>query len=120
VTKTDLEGFRTILLEQRLQIIAHARRMLAEDVQIDGDDLADEVDNAVSDSNASFAGQMRERERGLLAQVERALEKIERGNYGACESCGEEIGLGRLRARPVAESCIDCQGEEERLERQRV
>ena len=59
---------------------------------------------------------MRERERGLLAKIERSLERIERGSYGECESCGERIGLERLRARPVADFCIDCKDEQERLE----
>jgi DnaK suppressor protein len=60
---------------------------------------------------------MRERERGLLAKIEGSLERIERGSYGECESCGEEIGLKRLRARPVADRCIDCKDEQDRLER---
>jgi DnaK suppressor protein len=117
VRKTDLEGFHRTLLEQKARIIARARKMVAAEVQIDSDDLADEIDNAVSESNASFTGQMRERERGLLAKVERSLERIEQGSYGECESCGEEIGLDRLRARPVADSCIDCKDEQEQLER---
>ncbi len=61
---------------------------------------------------------MRERERGLLNEIEKSLEKIERGSYGECESCGEEIGLEGLRARPVADFCIDCKDEQERHERQ--
>ena len=117
MNRTDLDGFQKTLLEQRAQIIAHARQMLPAEVQIDSDDLADEIDNAVSESNASFTGQMRERERGLLAKIERSLERIEQGSYGECESCGEEIGLDRLRARPVADSCIDCKDEQEQLER---
>ena len=118
VRKRDLERFRETLLEQKMQIVAHARQMLAGEVHADSDDLPDEIDNAVSESRLSFTGRMRERESGLLAKIERSLERIERGSYGACESCGEEIGLERLRARPVADFCIDCKGEQERLERQ--
>ena len=55
--------------------------------------------------------------KGLLAKIEQALEKIEANEYGLCESCGEEIGLKRLEARPVAELCIDCKSEQEKLER---
>jgi DnaK suppressor protein len=65
----------------------------------------------------AFQGRLRERERGLLAKIEEALQKIEQGVYGECESCGEEIGLKRLEARPVAELCIDCKSEQERMER---
>ena len=67
--------------------------------------------------NLSFQGRLRERERGLAAKIEQALQKIEQGVYGECESCGEEIGLKRLEARPVAELCIDCKAEQEKLER---
>ncbi len=116
--KTDLERFRETLLEQKMQIVSHARQMLAGEVHADSDDLPDELDNAVSESSLSFTGRMRERERGLLAKIEKSLERIERGSYGECESCGEEIGLERLRARPVADFCIDCKNEQERLERQ--
>ena len=116
--KRDLERFRKILLEQRSQILAHARQMLTGEVHVDSDDLPDEIDTAVSEASLSFTGRMRERERGLLAKIERSLEKVERGGYGECESCGEEIGLERLRARPVADFCIACKDEHERLERQ--
>lgn len=117
VRKRDLEQFRETLLEQKMQIVSHARQMLTGEVHADSDDLPDELDSAVSESSLSFTGRMRERERGLLAKIERSLERIERGSYGQCESCGEEIGLERLRARPVAEFCIDCKNEQERLER---
>jgi len=118
VKKRDLERFRKVLLEQRSQILSRARQMLAGEVYVDSDDFPDEIDIAVSESSLSLTGRLRERERGLLNKVEKSLEKIERGGYGECESCGEEIGLERLRARPVAESCIDCKDEQERLERQ--
>jgi DnaK suppressor protein len=117
VRKTDLERFRKILLEQKRQIVAHARRMLAGEVHVDSDDFPDEIDTAVSESSLSLTGRMREREFGLLAKIEKSLERIERGGYGECESCGEEIGLKRLRARPVTDCCIDCKDEQERLER---
>ena len=116
--KRDLERFREILLEQKMQIIAHARQMVAGEVHVDSDDFPDEIDNAVSEASLAFTGRMRERERGLLAKIERSLGRIERASYGECESCGEEIGLERLRARPVADFCIDCKDEQEQLERQ--
>jgi DnaK suppressor protein len=116
VRKTDLERFRKILLEQRSQILSRARQMLAGEVHVDSDDFPDEIDTAVSESSLSLTGRMRERERGLLAKIEKSLERIERGGYGECDSCGGEIGLKRLRARPVADCCIDCKDEQERLD----
>ncbi len=116
--KRDLERFQKILLEQRSQILSRTREMLAGEAYIDSDDFPDEIDTAVSEASLSLTGRMRERERGLLNKIEKSLEKIERGTYGECESCGEEIGRERLRARPVAEFCIACKDEQERLERQ--
>ena len=87
------------------------------DIHLDPDDFPDEIDTASSEMNLAFMGRLRERERGLLTKIEGALEKIEDGVYGECESCGEEIGLKRLEARPVAELCIDCKAEQEKLER---
>ena len=71
-------------------------------------------------SSLSFAGRIRERESKLLSKIDEALEQIDQGDYGECTSCGEEIGVKRLLARPVARLCIDCKEEQERFERQRI
>jgi DnaK suppressor protein len=60
---------------------------------------------------------VRARAPGLINKIDAALEKIAGGEYGTCESCGEEIDIKRLEARPVAELCIDCKSEQEKLER---
>jgi DnaK suppressor protein len=117
VRKRELQRFRKILLEQREQILDNARRALSGDIHLDPDDFPDEMDTASSEVNLTFTGRLRERERGLLAKIDSALEKIEESTYGSCEKCGEEIGMKRLEARPVAELCIDCKAEQERLER---
>ncbi len=116
--KRDLEGFRETLLDQKTQIVARARQMLDGEVHVDSDALPDEIDTAALESSLWLTGRMREREFELLHKIEKSLEKIERGDYGECEDCGEEIGLRRLRARPMAEFCIACKDEQERLERQ--
>jgi DnaK suppressor protein len=115
--KRDLEKFKKVLTEQRDQLAGNAKRALTGDVHLDPDDFPDEMDAASSEINLAFTGRLRERERHLLGKIEQALEKIENNEYGLCESCGEEIGLKRLEARPVAELCIDCKSEQERLER---
>jgi len=116
--KRDLERCREILVEQREGILGNVARALTGELDLDRDDFPDEMDVALAESSLSFTGQLRERERWLLDKIERSLEKIEQGSYGECESCGNEIGVGRLRARPVASLCIDCKEEQERLERQ--
>ena len=115
--KRDLEKFKKILTEQREQLAGNAKRALNGDIHLDPDDFPDEMDSASSEINLSFTGRLRERERHLISKIDQALAKIEANEYGLCENCGEDVGLKRLEARPVAELCIDCKSEQERLER---
>jgi DnaK suppressor protein len=117
VRKRDLDKFRKILVEQHETLSGKAKKAVSGDIHLDPDDFPDEMDTASSEANLSFQGRLRDRERGLLAQIVQAREKIEQGVYGECEGCGEDIGLKRLEARPVAELCIDCKAEQEKLER---
>jgi DnaK suppressor protein len=117
LNKRDLQRFKKLLLEQRDQLQGNAKKTLSGDIHVDPDDFPDEMDIASSEVNLQFAGRLREREQGLLAKVEAALKKIEDGEYGECKVCGEQIGVARLRARPVAELCIECKAEQEKLER---
>ena len=115
--KRDLDKFRKLLTSQRELLIENARRALAGDIHLDPDDFPDEMDAASSEINLAFLGRLRERERGLITKIDQALAKIDSNEYGLCENCGEEVGIKRLEARPVAELCIDCKSEQERLER---
>ncbi len=115
--KRDLDRFRKLLVSQREEILGNARRALSGDIHVDPDDFPDEIDTASSEVNLQFTGRLREREQGPLSKIDAALEKIESGEYGECVSCGEDIGVKRLKARPVAELCIECKSEQEKLER---
>lgn len=115
--KRDLTRFKQLLEEQRDQLLGNAKKALSGDIHLDPDDFPDEIDTASSEVGLAFIGRLRERERGLLNKINAALEKIEQGSFGECEQCGEEIGIKRLEARPVAELCIDCKAEQEKLER---
>jgi len=117
LNKRDLERFKKLLLAQREQLQGNQRKALEGDIHLDPDDFPDEIDTASSEINLQFTGRLREREQGLLAKVDTALRKIADGEYGECVNCGEDIGVKRLRARPVAELCIDCKSEQEKLER---
>jgi len=115
--KRDQDKFKKLLLQQREDLLENARRTLSGDIHLDPDDFPDEIDTASSEMNLAFQGRLRERERGLLSKINQALDKIEQGVYGECESCGEQISVKRIEARPVAELCIDCKSEQEQLER---
>ncbi len=117
MNKRDRTKFRKILVEQRDQILGNTKRTLSGDIHVDPDDFPDEIDTASSEVNLQFTGRLREREQGLLGKVDAALLKIDSGEYGECVSCGEDIGVKRLKARPVAELCIECKSEQEKLER---
>ena len=116
MNKRDLQRFKKLLLEQKAQLLGNAKKTLSGDIHVDPDDFPDEMDIASSEVNLQFAGRLREREQGLLAKIDAALKKIETGEYGECKVCGEAIGVARLRARPVAELCIECKSEQEKLE----
>ena len=117
MNKRDLQRFKKLLLEQRDQLVGNQRKALGGDIHLDPDDFPDEIDTASSEINLQFTGRLREREQGLLAKIDTALRKMDEGDFGKCVSCGEDIGVKRLRARPVAELCIDCKAEQEKLER---
>lgn len=78
----------------------------------------DPLDRASQEEGFSLELRTRDRERKLIKKIEQALDLIERGEYGYCESCGTEIGVRRLEARPTADKCIDCKTFEEIREKQ--
>jgi DnaK suppressor protein len=116
VKKSEQEQFVPVLSELRNRLLLAARQAVMGDVHLNPDDFADEIDTAASESGLAFIGRLRERERDLLQKTEAALQRIQSGTFGTCLSCGEPIGMARLRARPVATLCIDCKNEQEKLE----
>jgi DnaK suppressor protein len=115
--KKELARFKALLLESKNELVSKARRTLSEDMTLDTDDLPDEMDLASSEYTQSMIFRLRGREKVLLSKIDKALEKIERGEFGTCESCEEEISLKRLEARPVTTLCIRCKEEQEKMER---
>jgi DnaK suppressor protein len=80
--------------------------------------FADPNDRASQESDMALELRNRDRERKLIKKIEETIGKIDAGEYGYCESCGVEIGLKRLEARPTATLCIDCKTLDELRERQ--
>jgi DnaK suppressor protein len=115
--KREMLKFKKLLLEQRDELVRSVKKTLSGDIHLDPDDFPDEIDTASSEMNLAFQGRLRERERGLLGKITKALEKIDEGVFGECENCGEDIGLKRIKARPMAQLCIECKGEQEQIER---
>ncbi len=80
--------------------------------------FADPNDRASQESDIALELRNRDRERRLVKKIDETLARIDSGDYGYCESCGVEIGLKRLEARPTATLCIDCKTLEELREKQ--
>lgn len=115
--KKDLKRFREILLEKREEIIANAKKTLLDDMTLDTDDLADEMDLASSEYLQSFTFRLRGREKTFLTKIDHALAKIDEGSFGICEECDEPIHPKRLEARPETTLCIRCKEDQERIEK---
>jgi DnaK suppressor protein len=75
--------------------------------------FADPADRATAESDRSFTLRIRDRERRLIRKIQAALQRIDDGSYGICDDCGEEIGVPRLKARPVTKLCINCKSKQE-------
>jgi DnaK suppressor protein len=80
--------------------------------------FADPNDRASQESDIALELRNRDRERKLIKKIDETIARIDAGDYGYCESCGVEIGLRRLEARPTATLCIDCKTLEEIREKQ--
>src|ERR1700761_9068516 len=115
--KKDLKRFREILHEKKEEILKNAKKTLSDDMTLDTDDLADEMDLASSEYLQSFTFRLRGREKGFLDKIEKSLRKIDEGTFGICEECGEEISVKRLEARPETTLCIRCKEDQERMEK---
>ncbi len=114
--KETLEKFREQLLQKRDEILNEAGRTLS-DMTDQNENVPDPNDRATIESGRSFELRIRDRERKLLSKIELALERIEEGEFGICEDCGDEIGIKRLEARPVTTLCIECKTARETKER---
>ena len=116
MNKKDLKRFRTMLDESKRQLLLSAKT-LTEESSFDTDDLPDEIDLASSEYTQSMIFRLRDREKFLLAKIDKALARIDTGSFGICEKCEEEISMKRLEARPVTTLCIRCKEEQEQKEK---
>ena len=117
--KKDLDKFKALLEEEKRKILRHLEELSesAEETMESSAGSGDPADIASAEIDSASILKIGKRESYLLKKIEHALTKIEEGTYGECESCGEEIGIPRLMARPVAQLCIDCKTEQENIER---
>lgn len=118
LSEDEVTTLKTMLDEQLAGLLTQSKENVSQLTEVREND-ADLLDLAVTESNREFALRLADRERKLLAKIKYALSRIQNGEYGVCEACGDPITYGRLMARPVATLCIDCKTEAEQVERRR-
>jgi len=112
--KAEVEKLRQLLEKQLKDLQSDIARKVQ---PTSSPALPDINDQATLESERSFELRIKDRERKLVGKVMEALKKIGDGTYGVCESCGDAIGIKRLKARPVTSYCINCKSEMEAEER---
>ncbi|MGR5236709.1 RNA polymerase-binding protein DksA [Vibrio alfacsensis] len=103
----QVEHFTKILTAWRNQLREEVGRTVHH-MQDEAANFPDPVDRASQEEEFSLELRNRDRERRLIKKIEKTLDKINEDDFGFCESCGVEIGVRRLEARPTADLCIDC------------
>jgi DnaK suppressor protein len=109
--------FKDMLEEMKRELSQDIERTV-HTMQDEATIFADPNDRASQESDMSLELRNRDRERKLIKKIDETISRIDGGEYGFCESCGVEIGLKRLEARPTATLCIDCKTLDELREKQ--
>ena len=109
--------FRGSLLSWKQELMEEVDRTVHH-MQDEAANFPDPNDRATQESEFSLELRTRDRERKLIKKIDEALQSIDADEYGWCETCGVEIGVRRLEARPTATQCIDCKTLDEIREKQ--
>ena len=94
-----LKAWKSILMKDADKAVSYLH---------DNQNCPDPIDRAAHEDEQFFELRTRDRERKLIAKIDKTIENVIKNDYGFCSSCDREIGLGRLEARPTATQCIDC------------
>lgn len=113
----QLEHFRQLLTTWKRELMEEVDRTMVH-MKDEAANFPDPNDRATQESEFGLELRTRDRERKLLRKIDAALQRIDDGSYGYCAETGEEIGLRRLEARPVATLCVEAQERRELAERQ--
>ncbi|HEY0963393.1 MAG TPA: RNA polymerase-binding protein DksA [Pseudomonadales bacterium] len=111
------EHFKRILLNWRDELMQEVDRTVHH-MQDEAANPPDPADRATLEEEFSIELRTRDRERRLIKKIDSTIELIANDDYGYCDSCGVEIGIRRLEARPTANKCIDCKTLDEIKEKQ--
>lgn len=119
MNEEQLLHFRKILQAWHDQICEETTRTV-DRMQDEAANFPDPADRATQEEEFSLELRTRDRERKLMKKIENTLKKLETDDFGYCDTCGTEIGIRRLEARPTADLCIDCKTLAEIREKQMI
>ncbi len=111
------EHFKGLLFSWKKELMEEVDRTVSH-MKDEAANFPDPADRASQEEEFSLELRTRDRERKLIKKIDSTLELIENDDYGYCETCGVEIGIRRLEARPTATQCIDCKTLDEIKEKQ--
>jgi len=114
--KKDLDYFKNLLSDQLEELLDHADSTVS-GMTSQKENFPDPTDRASLEADRNFMLRIRDREHKLIKKIKKTLDRVESGTFGICESCGEDIGIERLKARPVTTQCIECKTKEEAMEK---
>ncbi len=112
-----LEYFRVKLSNWRDELVAESQETM-NNLRTEVRDVGDEAERATRETENSLELRTRDRYRKLISKIEKGLKRIDDGEYGYCDETGDEIGLARLEARPIATLSLDAQERREMKEKQ--
>lgn len=111
------EHFKGLLFSWKKELMEEVDRTVSH-MKDEASNFPDPADRASQEEEFSLELRTRDRERKLIKKIDSTLELIENDDYGYCDTCGIEIGIRRLEARPTATQCIDCKTLDEIKEKQ--
>ena len=117
MTNKEKEELKQILEGQLQELISKTGSMVAGLVTSSSIEASEMIEQSALDYFRSLSLRIVDRESKLIRKIQQALDRMEYGDYGICDKCGEDISVARLRARPVTALCISCKTRQESLER---
>ncbi len=120
LTKTQLEAFEKQLTDWKAELeVGQSVNVQAMHEQ-EQTSFPDPTDQASMETDRNFDLRIKDRERKLIKKIDQAINRINDGEFGQCDSCGGDISIKRLQARPVTTLCIECKTAQEQEERTRL
>ena len=120
LTKKQLSDFEKQLTDWRTELATGQTENMHAMHEQEQNAFPAPTDQASMETDRNFDLRIKDRERKLIKKIDQAVNRIKEGEFGSCDTCGGDISVKRLQARPVTTLCIDCKTEQEQEERTRI